>query len=307
MEYMKRFFITLCLLFFTFAAFAEKITMISFNMGGKSRTVPQVAQMILDSRADVAFLQEIWVKAPQNKALREMTTLLGESEWDFAVTSSYMLTEITTVGEETYKSGNNGQNNAIIYNRKKLSLTDLADEIGFTRFSGEFLFDKNHVQLVRLSLQTAPEKQIVAINVHLPYTDKAHRARDLATLERLYARYKLRFGVIIAGDFNYQRKILTTRNFDFVDGTERWFSDRNYGIATTISTKGEGYVLFANDYDHFVFSPKITVIEEMHRALSAGREKHCPRIQFGQTVYTSSTEFRKEVSDHVPIVMAVEM
>ena len=307
---MRRICITLIAFALAAGVFAEKVTLLSFNMGARNRTATEVATMIFVSGADIAFIQEIWVKSPQNAALKTMTAQLQRdsgSDWDFVTTSAYCLTEPQTVGEETYKSGGNGQNNAILYNKSKLSLTDLADDIGFTHFDGDFLFDKNTVQLVRISLASAPDHSAVGINVHLPYTDKAHRARDLRTLERLYARYKLRTGVIIAGDFNYHRKDLTKRNFDFVDGTERWFSDLNAGIPTTLSTKGDTFVQFANDYDHFIYSPGITVTTEMHRAFSDSNERTCERILFGTTEYTSSVTFRKEVSDHVPIVMVIEM
>lgn len=289
------------------SAFAENITVLSFNMGSRNRTATQVADMIAAAHADVAFLQEIWVKAPQNTALHTMVAQLGTDDWDFATSSAYSLTTVQTVGEETYKTGGNGQNNAILYNKKKLALIDLADDLGFTHFDGDYRFDKNAVQAVRLALQADAEHECIAINVHLPYTDKAHRTRDVRTLERLYAHFKLRYGVLIAGDFNYHRKDLTTRNFDYVDGTEKWYVDRNFGIPTTLSTKGDTLILFANDYDHFVYSPKITVIEQMHRAFSDTKEKSCESLPFGTAVYTNSNTYRKEVSDHVPIIMVIDL
>ncbi len=307
---MRRVFITLIAFAIAASVFAEKVTLLSFNMGARNRTATEVATMIFASGADIAFIQEIWVKSPQNTALKTMTAQLQRdsgSDWDFVTTSAYCLTEPQTVGEENYKTGGNGQNNAILYNKQKLRLTDLADDIGFTHFDGDYLFDKNTVQLVRVSLAAAPDHTAVGINVHLPYTDKAHRARDLRTLERLYSRYKLRIGVIIAGDFNYHRKDLTTRNFDAVDGTERWYSDRNVGIPTTLSSKATDAVVFANDYDHFIYSPGITVTTEMHRAFSDTKEKVIPSIPFGTTTYTNSIDYHKAVSDHVPIMLVLEM
>ena len=287
--------------------YAERLTLLSFNMGGRSRTAAAVADMIAAAGADVAFLQEVWVRAPQNAALHTMAARLGDGTWDFAVTSAYQLTEAVSAGGETYAAGRNSQNNAILYDAAKVTLDDLADEAGFTRFDGGFRFDKNTVQLVRIAARGDPERWLYAINVHLPYTDRVHRARDLATLERLYARCKQRGGVVIAGDFNIPRGELTTRNFDFVDGTERWFADRNAGIATTLSTKGNDRVVFASDYDHFVYSPRVTVAEQMRRAFTDARGRTLKSLPFGTTVYTNSVAYRKEVSDHVPIVIVLDL
>lgn len=303
---MRRFFSALAVLALAAAAFAERLTLLSFNMGGRSRTAAAVAAMIAESHADIAFLQEVWVRAPENAALKAMTAQLGDGDWDFVSSASYSLTETKTVGNETYKTGGNGQNNAIVYDTAKVALHDLADEAGFTHFDGDFLFDKNTVQLVRFSLRGDPQTQFVAINVHLPYTDKAHRSRDLRTLERLYARSKRTGGIVIAGDFNTRRADLTARNFDFVDGTERWFSDRHFGIPTTLSTKDDRQIRFANDYDHFVYSKHITVAAQMSRAFSDSRGTTVPGLPFGTTVYTSSTAYRAAVSDHVPIILTLE-
>lgn len=312
---MKKFCAFFAIFFVSVLVFAEEIKVLSFNMGSRNRTALQVADMIQESGADIVFLQEIWVSAPKDDALQKMRTRLGKSDWDFVSSSSYILNQVTTIGGETYKTGGNGQNNAILYNKSKIALTNLAEMVGFTHFGkveSDFLFDKNNVILVEFSPKDKLAQKCVAIDIHLPYTDKPHRKRDLATLERLYARYKLKYAVIVAGDFNYNRKDLTKRNFDFVDGTENWFSDPNFGICTTLSTKGDDRVIFANDYDHFIFNKKIKVVEQMHRAFTDSTDSEAIRmvsekIQFGSEIFTNSVDFRKSVSDHVPIMMSVEI
>ena len=290
------------------AAFAEEITLLSFNMGAKGRTAVKIADMISESGADVVFLQEVWVKHPENAALKRMVGRLG-NDWDFATSSSYALMEMQYKGEETYKTGGYAQNNAILYNKKKLVLTDFADEVGFTDFDGEYLFDKNNVQLVafKLAENRSSSYDLYAINVHLPYNDYQHRMRDLETLEKLYAKYKRSAALVIAGDFNLNRSVLTTRNFDFVDGSERWFSDMNYGIATTVSPSKKSGVFFVNDYDHFIYNRKVMAVVEMHRAFSEGRKQNSDFIRFGSEVYTRGVDYREAVSDHVPIMLTVKV
>lgn len=331
-------FIFLILIFFSNAVYAEKITLLSLNMGAKGRTAYKIADMIDESEADIVFLQEVWVKDPENAALNRMLKRLGD-DWDFVTSSSYALMEMRYVGEESYKTGGYAQNNAIVYNRKKLVLTDLADEVGFTDFNGDYLFDKNNVQLVEFKLNkelvpagkldsgsSSSNKKLYAINVHLPYNDYQHRIRDLETLEKLYAKYKHSSALVIAGDFNLNRSALTVRNFDFVDGSKRWFSDSNYGIATTVSPSKKSGVFFVNDYDHFICNKKTKVVEEMHRAFvdgktdsarktdsdgrgdsSSGRGKFCEELRFGKESFSSGSDYREAISDHVPIMMKIEL
>ena len=307
------------LFFFGNAAFAEKLKLLSLNMGAKGRTAALIADMIDESGADIVFLQEVWVKPPENAALNRMVGRLGK-DWAFVTSSSYALMEMQYKGEETYKTGGYAQNNAILYNRKKLSVTDFADVLGFTDFDGEYLFDKNNVQVVAFKLAgtSSTSYDLYAINVHLPYNDYQHRMRDLETLEKLYAKYKRSAALVIAGDFNLNRSVLTARNFDFVDGSKRWFSDPNYGIATTVSPSNKDYAIFVNDYDHFIYNKKAKIAEEMHRAFSEdkaseasgfydARKRSSDIIRFGKNVYTRGVDYREAVSDHIPIMLAVEV
>jgi endonuclease/exonuclease/phosphatase family metal-dependent hydrolase len=325
--------ITLFFVFLLFSGnllYAEKINLLSFNMGAKGRTANKIADMIAESGADIVFLQEVWVKHPENAALNRMLKRLGNN-WDFVTSSSYALMEMRYVGEESYKTGGYAQNNAIVYNRKKLVLANLADEVGFSDFSGDYLFDKNNVQLVAFKLVDGKEDRtsaydLYAINVHLPYNDYQHRIRDLETLEKLYAKYKHNAALVIAGDFNLNRSALTVRNFDFVDGSKRWYSDPNYGIATTVSPSKKSGVFFVNDYDHFIYNRKTKVVEEMHRLFaggkndsarktdfdgrgdsSSGRGKFCEELIFGNESFSSGSDYREAISDHVPIMITIEL
>ena len=306
------------LLFFGNIVYAEKITLLSFNMGAKGRTAPKIADMIYESGADIVFLQEVWVSHPENRALNRMIDQLGSEDWGFATSSSYALMEMRYVGEESYKTGGYAQNNAILYNKKKLVLNDLADEVGFTNFDGKYLFDKNNVQLVAFRLVKGKTKsdtgatsdvKLYAINVHLPYNDYQHRIRDLETLESLYSKYKHSSALVVAGDFNLNRSMLTNRNFDFVDGNKRWFSDLNYGIATTVSPSKKKGLYFVNDYDHFIYNKKAKVVKEMYRAFLQEdlKGKYCEDFHFGKESFSSGADYRDAISDHVPIIMTIEL
>lgn len=312
-------------LFFALSAllFAEELKLVSFNMGARSRTASQVAEMIETSGADIVCVQEIYLQSEKDDAAKKITAHLSKKnqKWEYLSTSGYLLQNLITIKNETFKTGGNGQNNAIFFNKDTLQAEDLAGEAGFTEFGSKkfdpatvseeflksaYLFDKNNVQLVKITPVSSPEKPFILMNAHLPYTDKEHRKRDLASLERLFSKYKLKFPVILAGDFNTHRKDLAKRNFDIVDGTESWYYDPNFGLPTTLSTKGESEIIFANDYDHFVMNKKVRVVEKMHRLGSDSNSKTEKEILFGRAAYTNSISFRKEISDHSPITITIE-
>jgi len=56
---------------------------------------------------------------------------------------------------------------------------------------------------------------------------------------------------------------------------------------------------------------KTKVVEEMHRAfvgeLEAGRGKFCEDFRFGKESFSSGAGYREAISDHVPIMMTIEL
>ncbi|MCH5291065.1 MAG: endonuclease/exonuclease/phosphatase family protein [Treponema sp.] len=303
------------LLFASPFLFAGTLKILSFNMNGRTNDdmVERLSSLIDTSGADIVFLQEV-TKGKADKSwsvLDRVVWKLGTSSWAYCTTFAYSLPRTVERGNpaETYVFCAKNQNNAVLYKKLAVRVKDRASEFGFNSFSGRFLFDKNTVQVLEVvpCENTKPQEfSFVAINVHLPYTDKAHRARDLATLEALYASCKLRQPVLVAGDFNTRRRDLTKRNFDHVDGDDRWFSDPAVGLKTTLSTSGTEEVVFANDYDHFVFSKTLPVSVSMRRVSVQDGKDRTRSVSFGNATYTSSSAFRKDVSDHIPIELLLE-
>ena len=310
---MRRFICFCCILYCSAVLFAEQFVLLSFNINGAAKTpraenaqwLADICHIIQQSKADIVFLQEVCIeldsvphttlfkKARMHNVLDVCVELLGKDEWAYFSTANYGLRKTVTVQEQAYTMGDKTQNNAILYRADKLDAQDLSDELGFTSFSGTYLFDKNTVQVVQFCVRgTDTKPALVGINAHLPYNNAEHRERDVRTLQRLYARYKLRFGVVLTGDLNMHRAELTDKNFDIVDGDERWYVDRHFGLKTTVGTSDTEF-RFANDYDHFLYNAKLHVTEQMHR--------------FDTVPYATSSEFREHISDHIPIVLVVEL
>ena len=298
-------------------AFSKDFRIMSFNMKGRrsAAMLAQTAEVIRDSDVSLVFLQEVYIKSKTPPALNALVSALGKNRWRYLHTYSYSLKDIVERDGETYKTCGTTQNNAVLYDSSVVEASDLAGELGIAGFDGEYLVDKNNVQIIRFSVKdgglrgsgTEESNSFIGVNVHLPYNDGEHRERDLKTLERFFARYKHSCGVLIAGDFNTRRKDLSVRNFDYVDGADGWYYDRKFGLKTTLSTKGTDSVLFAQDYDHFVFSSKVRVVKPLRRFFSSSRKASVVAVPYGSVIYTSSVAYRKDISDHIPVVIDIEL
>ena len=321
---MKRLLSAIFVLFFCLLSSVANIRLLSFNIAhgkrqgaeGYEEWINTISDVIKGEKADIVFLQEVPIelvktseplfkKARKNNILDDFSKILG-SGWCYFSTADYMIRRSVERDGESYIYGDMNQNNAILYNSQKVLGKDLADRLGFTKFDGKYLFDKNNVQAVEFRVSGNEGEKFVAINIHAPFNNLEHRSRDLAMLERLYASFKLKSGVVIAGDFNTARKELLGRNFDFVDGEDSFFSDRSFGLKTSISSKGDNITL-ANDYDHFIYSRKITIKKSMRRAFVNGKESTLDVYVIGNREFFNSTELKKKVSDHLPIVIEISL
>ena len=291
--------------------FATDITLLSMNLAHTKRQGADgydewknlVCAIVKESKADIVFLQEVPIElekrfdtavfkmAKKGNVLDDFSRCLGSS-WAYFSTADYAIRKNMTVGAENYVFCDMNQNNAILYNSRRVLGKNLAKSLGFSDFSGDFLFDKNNVQAIEFRVSGAESEKFVAINVHLPYNNASHRERDTATLERLFAHFKLKIGVIAAGDFNTHRAELAKRNFDFADGNDGWFSDKNFGLKTTLSAKGDG-ISFANDYDHFLFSKKIAVKQSLRRTFISTKDEKISEWRAGGRTFFSSAEIKK--------------
>lgn len=314
--------------FLSFALFLQcafsDVTLLSMNLAHLKRQGSDgyedwkslVCSVIKESKADIVLLQEVPIelskrtdtpvfKMPEkDNILDDFSSELGGS-WLYFSTAAYAIRKNMEVEGESYVSCDMNQNNAVLYNSRRVLGKDLSKTLGFADFSGDFLFDKNNVQSIEFRISGNEKSRFVVINVHLPYNNVSHRERDLKTLERLFAHFKNREGVIVGGDFNTKRADLSKRNFDGVDGDDGWYFDKNFGLKTTLSAKGEE-IVFANDYDHFLFSRKINVKKGLERAFVSGKADKISQWNVAGKSFSSGAQIKKSLSDHIPVLITID-
>lgn len=325
----KKLFIIIYSVVLISSIFSESLKIMSFNLNGTQKShrletneqwANDIVAIIKQSEADIVLLQEVTIeldkrldtkyfKNPRkNNVLdyfcRKLSGFGGK--WEYFTSAGYMLQKDIEIEGETYSSGNKTQNNAILYNTRKLKGKDRAKEFGFDKFNGKFLFDKNSVQVIEF-VELATNSKINIVNVHIPHNNFDRYYRDFNTLERLYAQLKSRSAVIIGGDFNTHRKSLNDRNFDNVDGTSSWYYSKEFGLLTTIQTNNEENFGFRNSYDHFIFSNKIKEIQIMKRVKIPDNKQIYDSIQIGNNRFYNSYEYYERISDHFPIIFEFEI
>ena len=309
--------------------FAESVKVVSFNLNGTARNhrfetsyqwADEIISILKKSDADIILLQEVYIpldkrmdtpyfrKAKKNNVLDYFTSHLSgyNGVWNYFTSANYMLRKDMKISEELYKSGNNTQNNALLFNSSKFKAKDLSEQLNLEDFSGKYKFDKNSIQVIEFS-DIKTSSKFVIINVHLPSVDNVHKLRDLDTLKLLFNSYKIHQAVIIGGDINISRKDLMPSYFEFVDGTDSWYYDKNFGLLTSISGKKSDGVAFANDFDHFIFSNKVKIITKMMRVNDCLNKTWYSNIKLGNHTFYNSKEYTKMISDHYPIIIEFEI
>lgn len=297
--------------------------LLSFNVNGMQKnhrleTNPKwadtITKIISESGADIVCLQEVCIdlekrrdtalfKNPKkNNVLDYFTKHLSEEkkcEWRAVTSARYLLRANVQKNGKDFSYGDKTQNNAILYDAGKFSARDLASDLGFENFSGEFLFHKNSVQVLLFeNIETS--EQFIVINVHLPFSNSAKNNDDLETLKRLTKHFE-KFPLVVAGDFNISREILLKKKFFAVDGKTGNFSSSEFAIATTLS-RSEKNFRFANDYDHFVFNEKVIEKKSLTRLGLASSKNILKKAKLAGKYFYSSNEFVAEISDHFPII-----
>lgn len=317
------------IIFFSFTLFAAPIKIMSFNLNGNdgkhrfesneqwSKTITAILKQ---SKADIILLQEISLdlekilgdsegrkKAKEDNLKRLCSELTGFSgNWKYETSANYMLRKDIKIGNINYAAGSKTQNNAILYNSSKFSVKDLSSELRFNNFTNaKCKFQKNSVQVLKFT-ELETKEEFIVINVHLASNNNPDKLnRDVDTLEKLYASYKLKYPVIVGGDFNTPRTDLLHRNFDNVDGNSSWYLN-NKGLKTSLG-KNKSTISFANDFDHFIYNNKIKEISVMKRINIDSDKDTIHNVKIGNHTFEDSTEFTQYVSDHYPIIFEYEI
>lgn len=259
--------------------FGEETVIVSWNIchpGENRNTFMNAAGWLVEEYdVDILAVQEINVN---NKGflvqLEKMLEISTGEEWSSVSTAVHERIKNMTIGDQFYNCFRNDQNNAFLYRAGRFDAVNKYKAYSFDNFAEcRYKMDKNNM-LVTLFRDKETKASFTLINVHLPYNNKDNRLRDLYTSARLFHNIPDSKNKIIMGDFNYRAHEMS-KGFPYVAIRK----------ATTVNNKGQ----YVNSYDHFAYNRKV--------ADSLVGEPVVLRI--------ADAEYRKLVSDHVPILMRV--
>lgn len=330
---MKKFLAALCIFLCTCSLFATTIKIMSFNVDGfddekrnKNHQVlvdgngqikirneiwfNNVCTIIKNSGADIVLMQEFYIQQNEfaDKAVEYFCSRLGGS-WVYISTKDYI---------NKGKNYSEDQNNIIFYNNTKVNKSSNII-VNFSSPS-EYRFAKNNTQVVEFSVSGEATKKFLIINVHLPRPAEKGKGgkheSDLESLENMFRDFKNKdYRFVIGGDFNESYQKLKNRKFDgaFID------SDRMESLWTMVYNapkKNEDIIKARipknggpNDLDHFiVFGFKANNMHHVFRHdWESGRRDYSEGITIGAKRYTKPDDYRKNVSDHLPIMIELEL
>lgn len=312
---MKKFLAALCIFLCTCSLFGETIKVMSFNVEGNKGNhritnpiwLNNICSIIKYSQADLILLQEFNIKekAPvsnrNSKETREFCNKLGAT-WRV----------IFALDEK-----NPDQSNVIFYNSTKIIETH-KDYSNYVQS-----FTTTHNQIAEFCIVGNSNKSFVVVNVHLPLyvktgnndkdTKKLEKyLNDLKQLETLYSSLKDQ-AIIIGGDFNTKRK--TSSGKDAGEVLIKRFPDAivdsnnsEFFLHTSGFEDGIIKIYPTLDIDHFIIK-NLKIIKETHLYLGGGKknDEGTVSIKIKGTTYVNRKEYEKNVSDHLPIMIELEL
>lgn len=330
---MKKLTALVCIFLCSLSLFATTIKVMSFNVNGQENNIRSneiyannLCTVVKESGADIVLMQEFRISQNEPELFRNK---LGAS-WQFFSTKEYIKKDFKKF--ET-------QNNVIFYNTTKVSPTYNKDS-GIVNFKtdSKYKFVKNNTQVVEFCLSGEPSKTFVAVNIHLPlYTkNKTNQSQalsnyknDLNSLETLYSNLnKKGCRIIIGGDFNtkrtkssgldageillykYPKSKLERFPGAIVDSENQLYCFTSGGLLTSGFDRNQSRISPTLDIDHFIIR-NLKVIKDTYLCLGYGRMEYTNR----NSPYTfkingsnlNQNDYRKRVSDHLPIMIELEL
>ena len=312
--------LVLIFLFSSFVIYASELTVVSFNIQGhgpgsfehrfgNDKWENQIVSIIKESKAQLVLLQEFPVKrfSPVDETAINNFLKKLKGIWKCETSVDYSLSSMDL-------------NNAILYNTKYLRLVNnLAKQIPFNMYTyklsqqedtRKFKFIKNNEQILEFEYIDNPSQTFYVVNVHLPAPDESEKKNyEIGEVSNLYATYKKTVPLIIAGDFNIRRIDLrhgSNLSDAIIDGNEGKYI-QDWGQKTTVSGSWDKLTL-SNDYDHFIINNNslFSMSEQMHLVFSKDKIEKFDQLTVGKETYTTSFDYRKSLSDHMPIMIKLK-
>ena len=289
----------------------------------------KIAEIIIQENLDVVALQEIFSEGKGVKRLIEQCVMYGLRDWDVCLSTTP--NRITNMREIDSR----GEIYAFLWNKKRFKLAEFSENGEKRVFEPRIInslqtdvnvncsFFARTPYYIRLFPAFGGFWELRLINVHIYYGDNRlsevqKRIVEYDTLvqdiypsitQHRYGNFRPAY-TIAMGDYNLnifrpqtltQAKNYLTEVYNFYDGRESYRVITLQDQLTTLKAATQpGYDTpgYANNYDHFTYSPELSPLSGVSCNAIDAIEKYCD----GDFNY-----YRTNISDHLPIVMEVEI
>ena len=314
----------------------------SFNMNrfgfSSNKDLSKIAEIICEEDLDVVALQEIF---SEGKGIEKLLAEFVKYElynWDFCWASPNESADLEKITDMVSHS-NRGEGYAYLWNKKRFKLLE------YTRLNQQRIFQPRIINSLSNDVNTdcsffarAPYYirlqplyggyfELRLINVHIYHgsgneIDKRKAEFDVLTRDIYPAISEARYGqnraayTISMGDYNLniftpnvqtQKHCYLTEVYSYHNGKENVHILTVQDQLTTLKKKADQYADlsespsedgYANNYDHFTYSPELSGFSKVSYQPIDAVQKYCD----GDFSY-----YRKNISDHLPIVMTIEI
>ncbi len=333
-------------LFLSVFAFADTIKVMSFNVGGldhnhraisNAKWLNNICFIIKQSGADIVLLQEFYTELPKETEttadIKAFQNMLGNN-WQYFCSNKYISKNLSEFDKKKAEfwgktSWVRTQNNIIFFNNRKVLAINDSSIINFASENLQYKFAKNHTQVVEFRLSGQESKNFVVVNVHTAHPrNLGNYRKDIETLEKLYKNLSRTYKILIGGDFNTSRKepmqndktggeVLLYKNKEsksprfynaVIDSESPLYCYPQGGLFTCRFEDHSG-IYPTLDTDHFITYGMRIKNETRHALQNARSNKDFPygQIKIASNSYTKISKFKKDVSDHLPIIIEIEL
>ena len=311
----------------------------SFNMKNWGRNAKKdfskIAEIIVEEELDVVALQEI---LSEGKSLEQFVKQ-ELYNWDFCWAHPHESQDIEKLTDMIVKD-TRGEGYAFLWNKRKFKLMEFS-KLGKTRVFEPRIISNNDVgrgidctsfartpYYIRLQPLYGGFFELRLIDIHIYYgsksrsdIEKRRMEFDILTQKIYPAINQKRYGqnravyTIAMGDYNLNifspnvqtsdKNCYLTEVYSYNDGKKNVQILTVQDQLTTLKdvendaeTENETDAMYANNYDHFTYSPELSSFVNVSYETVDAVGKYCN----GDHAY-----YNKNISDHLPIVMTVEI
>lgn len=292
----------------------------SFNIGSNSSKhrandtewLKRLSDIIIMSNPDIVLLQEVPTRDESDtkeEFLRRLKDQLKSKKW-----RSISTVKALSNKEHPEKTPSYTLNNAILYNSDILLAfldgrypINFADKNNFSSYKTRF----NNLQVIEFSFNDSLGDKFLVINTHTYASDPKSDIKSICNVINDYSKNSKPY--IIGGDINLS---LSETYNAFYNGTKKNFRIDGFDSFTGVplktslsSTNRKNEIVFANDYDHFIYSSNIDATYTIKHAITEGKSDYYSsnQIRINNETYKNNSEFINKVSDHFPVIITLDI